>query len=74
VKVPDNWLPRRKLFDYDYFLYAFGLFSAIPPDNFIIVCTFDLHSFFTNLTHLDFTSYRGVYQHSSQDKGQVNQG
>jgi len=40
VKVPSNWLPHQVLFDYECFLCAVGLCSAMPRGNLIIAYTF----------------------------------
>ena len=40
IKVPSNWLPRRILFEYECFLCAAGLCSAMPRGNLIIVPIF----------------------------------
>ena len=42
IKVPSNWLPRWILFDYECFLCAIVLCSAIPHSNLITAHTFDL--------------------------------
>jgi len=45
VKVPNNWLPRRILFDYECFLCVAGLCSAIPPGSLITAHAFNLTFF-----------------------------
>lgn len=54
MNVPGNWLPHQKLFDFDCFLGAAGFYLAILYGNLIIAYSFYLHSFFGNLTNLDF--------------------
>jgi len=36
IKGPSNWLPRRVLFNYECFLCAAGLYSAMPRGNLIV--------------------------------------